>query len=148
MDPIAAHVQRRTERRSSLMRAHLETLLTSPQTNVQINQLRGASVSINHTFQRTPRATLYAYYELMSDHDPKDTHERLNNLAPIFRYQLAQKLQLGHTPAIRFVSNQSSKLFDKRRLFRLAREMSWESAVQASKRWEQDTDPLPPPRRQ
>lgn len=117
VDPITLHVQRRAQRvKTLLMRSVQEFISTAPTPRLMYDFLGGASVAINKMKVKRARRAVRIYYDLLSNHDAGEVQERMNKAAPQFRLMLARKLNLGHTPELRFIANDKNKLMNKNRL--------------------------------
>lgn len=115
-DPISAHVKRRAQRISAMLRTHIEQLLTCNDPEFIYHHLGSINISINYVRMRTSKSQILCYYDILSDHPPGEVQTRLDGIAPKMRFWIARKLELGYTPPIKFIIN------DKKRLARVKQE--------------------------
>lgn len=120
-DPVKRHIQRRLVRQRSKIQGGLEPLLSSMNSQMANEFLRGAAISIVRIRAKRPRQTQDVYYNLTSDHDPDWVHRQLSILAPKLRSQLALSENMGQTPKIRFVPQAQSQERRRANLWRSAR---------------------------
>lgn len=120
-DPLKRHIQRRLVRQRSKIMSGLEPLMSSMNSQMANEFLRGAAVSIVRITATRPRQTQHVYYSLTSDHDPEWVRKQLNILAPKIQSQLALKENMGQTPRIRFVPQAESQERKRANLWRSAR---------------------------
>lgn len=120
-DPLKRHIQRRLLRQRAKIKGGLEPLMSSMNSQMAHEFLKGAAISIVRVTATRPRQTQRVYYNLTSDHDPEWVRRQLNILAPKIRSQLALKENMGQTPAIRFLPQAETQERRRAHLWRSAR---------------------------
>lgn len=128
-DPKERHVDRRLVRQRVKIQRGLEEILTNNTAQILYEFLRGVSVSIVKVKAKSPRATQDIVYQLTSDHDPEWVRAQLNILAPKLRSQFALKVNMGQTPAIRFVPYVAPQEVRREYLWEFARRIQRETPV-------------------
>lgn len=128
-DPVKRHIERRLVRQRSKIIGGLEPLMSSMNSQMANEFLRGAAVSIVRIRAKRPRQTQDVYYNLTSDHDPEWVNKQLNILAPKLRSQLALKENMGQTPRIRFIPQAQGQERRRSHLWRFARKIQREIPV-------------------
>ncbi|KAF8819652.1 hypothetical protein IE077_004162 [Cardiosporidium cionae] len=124
LDPIKFHIQRRTVRLTRLLQSHLEELLTWNSPKLLYGVLKGLAVSIDRIEMKTTRSICNVYYTISSEFDAKDAQKRLDIAAPVLRFQLARKLQLGYTPEFQFLHSSYKDEINKSHLTKIARNVT------------------------
>uniref|UniRef100_A0A0G4HLL9 Ribosome-binding factor A n=1 Tax=Chromera velia CCMP2878 TaxID=1169474 RepID=A0A0G4HLL9_9ALVE len=146
LDPIRAHVERRTVRIGKMLQAYLEQILSfgTPEFSQEI--LGGAKISIHHLRMRTARSDCFVFFSAPSlpARELEALTERLEKWAPRLRFILANRLHLGYTPRLRFVPALENEVMKKKRLFELAQEDAPEVARLSERAYEAERGLEPP----
>jgi ribosome-binding factor A len=119
-DPLKKHLKRRNVRVSLLIQQYLEELLTCNTSQILLDHLNGAAVSIDRISSPSTRGRHDVYIRVSSDHDKKWVEEKLNVLAPKLRSQIALRVNYGYTPEFKFIVVHDTDKFNKKRLMALA----------------------------
>eukprot|EP00921_Rhytidocystis_pertsovi_P004496 GHVQ01007825.1.p1 GENE.GHVQ01007825.1~~GHVQ01007825.1.p1 ORF type:complete len:571 (+),score=71.47 GHVQ01007825.1:368-2080(+) len=133
LDPIRYHVERRRDRIGVMLKNHLEEFLTWNTGSMLCNVLSEAAITINHVSMKTTKSTMHVYYSVVSNHDKQRVQKSLDVAAPKLRHRLAQKLELGYTPPIKFILYAGRELMSKKRLFGLVKEMDTDRVARTAK---------------
>ena len=138
LDPIKRQIAMRKVRIQTLIQQNVDECLSHNTSQILGQMLDGASVSVVKIEAENFRKTQNVHVTVTSDHDPEWVINRLNMIAPKLRSQLALRLNLGHTPELKFLLSADPKKFDKKRLLRMARFKSRKIAVDLQKNFSRE----------
>lgn len=121
-DPLKRHLNRRRVRVALLIQQYLEELLTCNSSQIILDHLGGASISIDRVVAPSTRGVHDVYVRVTSSHEKTWVQDKLTVLAPKLRSQLAVRVNYGYTPELKFHVLHELDKFDKTRLMGLATE--------------------------
>ena len=119
LDPIKRHIEMRKTRLQVLFAQYLDEYLVHNTSQIIHAHLQGATVAVVSVKSENFRKTQLVSVRVNSAHDPAWVVERLNVLAPKLRSQIAQRVNLGYMPEIKFELAHEVKQFNKARLAQL-----------------------------
>jgi ribosome-binding factor A len=122
LDPLKRQIALRKERLQIVFKQYIDEYLVFNSSQIVNSHLDGASVSVVRVHSDNYRKTQVVTIRIQSEHKPEWVIDRLNVLAPKLRSQIAQRVNLGYMPEIKFVLGEEVRAFNKGRLLRLANE--------------------------
>ena len=138
LDPIKRQIAMRKVRIQTLIQQNIDESLSHNTCQILGQMLDGASISVVKIESANFRKTQNVHVAVTSEHEPDWVIDRLNLIAPKLRSQLATRLNLGHTPELKFVLSADPQLFNKRRLLRVSRVQSRKISVDLQKNFSRE----------